>query len=105
MCPGLKAGDRVTRRGKRSEASQIHLGLRGGRCAEEGPGGGGHDAGRGWNSNASRWVRICANKGVKDIFGEPAGKGPASSSPRKKKTQQKKEMIQPRNFLPATKRA
>lgn len=39
MCPGLKAGDRVTRRGKRSEASQIHLGLRGGRCAEEGPGG------------------------------------------------------------------
>lgn len=41
MCPGLKAGDRVTRRGKRSEASQIHLGLRGGRCAEEGPGGGG----------------------------------------------------------------
>lgn len=40
MCPGLKAGDRVTRRGKRSEASQIHLGLRGGRCAEEGPGGG-----------------------------------------------------------------
>lgn len=50
-----------------------------------GGGTGGHDAGRGWNSNASRWVRICANKGVKDIFGELAGKGPASSSPRKKK--------------------
>lgn len=36
---------------------------------------GGHDGRRGWNSNASQWVRIGANKGVKDIFGELAAKG------------------------------
>lgn len=45
---------------------------------------GGHDAGRGWNSNASRWVRICANKGVKDIFGELARKGLHPLPPEKK---------------------
>lgn len=72
----LKTGDRVTRRGKGEERVVANL-LRaawrqvcGGGTWGEGGCGGGHDRRRGWKSNASRRVRIGANKGVKDIFGE-----------------------------------